>query len=112
MPLHHGNKCRCNHRTSRRITVTNAVRVRLTGLEPAHRKTIDPKSIASTNFATGAWAFLLIICKSDAKGTTKIRNMQGKCKKRCKKFVGMEKKYYLCTRIQDFGGPQSSAGYQ
>jgi hypothetical protein len=28
--------------------------VRLTGLEPAHRKTIDPKSIASTNFATGA----------------------------------------------------------
>ena len=28
--------------------------VRLTGLEPAHRKTPDPKSGASTNFATGA----------------------------------------------------------
>ena len=28
--------------------------VRLTGLEPAHRKTLDPKSSASTNFATGA----------------------------------------------------------
>lgn len=46
--------------------------VRLTGLEPAHRKTIDPKSIASTNFATGAWAFLPKYRKSDAKGTTKI----------------------------------------
>ena len=30
--------------------------VRLTGLEPAHRKTPDPKSGASTNFATGAKA--------------------------------------------------------
>ena len=28
--------------------------VRLTGLEPAHRKTLDPKSSASTNFATDA----------------------------------------------------------
>ena len=28
--------------------------VHLTGLEPAHRKTPDPKSGASTNFATGA----------------------------------------------------------
>ena len=30
--------------------------VRLTGLEPAHRETLDPKSNASTNFATGAIA--------------------------------------------------------
>ena len=28
--------------------------VRVTGLEPAHRKTPDPKSGASTNFATRA----------------------------------------------------------
>ncbi len=37
--------------------------VRLTGLEPAHRKTLDPKSSASTNFATGA--------KNECKGTKK-----------------------------------------
>ena len=37
--------------------------VRLTGLEPAHRKTLDPKSSASTNFATGA--------KNGCKGTKK-----------------------------------------
>ena len=29
--------------------------VRLTGLEPAHRKIPDPKSGASTNSATSAW---------------------------------------------------------
>ena len=28
--------------------------VRLTGIEPARRKTLDPKSSASTNSATGA----------------------------------------------------------
>ena len=28
--------------------------VRLTGLEPAHREILDPKSSASTNSATGA----------------------------------------------------------
>ena len=28
--------------------------VRLTGLEPARRETLDPKSSASTNSATGA----------------------------------------------------------
>ena len=33
--------------------------VRLTGLEPAHRKTPDPKSGASTNFATDATIVLL-----------------------------------------------------
>ena len=31
--------------------------VRLIGLEPTRRKTPDPKSGASTNFATGAAAF-------------------------------------------------------
>ena len=30
------------------------VPVRLTGLEPAHREILDPKSSASTNSATGA----------------------------------------------------------
>ena len=30
--------------------------VRLTGLEPAHRKTLDPKSSASTNLATDAFS--------------------------------------------------------
>ena len=34
--------------------------VRLTGLEPARRETLDPKSSASTNFATGAWQFCFI----------------------------------------------------
>ncbi len=29
--------------------------VRLTGLEPARRETLDPKSSASTNSATGAF---------------------------------------------------------
>ena len=29
--------------------------VRLIGLEPTRRKTLDPKSSASTNFATGAF---------------------------------------------------------
>ena len=32
------------------------ISVRLTGLEPAHRKTLDPKSSASTNFATDAFS--------------------------------------------------------
>ena len=31
--------------------------VRLTGLEPARRETLDPKSSASTNSATGAKVF-------------------------------------------------------
>ena len=31
--------------------------VRLTGLEPARRETLDPKSSASTNSATGAFFF-------------------------------------------------------
>ena len=30
-------------------------KVRLTGLEPARRETLDPKSSASTNSATGAF---------------------------------------------------------
>ena len=30
--------------------------VRLTGLEPARRETLDPKSNASTNSATGAFS--------------------------------------------------------
>ncbi len=33
------------------------VLVRLTGLEPARRETLDPKSNASTNSATGALLF-------------------------------------------------------
>lgn len=40
--------------------MTHPFFVRLTGLEPAHRKTIDPKSIASTNFATGAFAMIIL----------------------------------------------------
>lgn len=38
-------------------------RVRLTGLEPAQRKLLDPKSSASTNSATGAGS----VCKSTNK---------------------------------------------
>ena len=34
---------------------TQYVFVRLTGLEPARRETLDPKSNASTNSATGAF---------------------------------------------------------
>ena len=46
--------------------------VRLTGLEPAHRKTLDPKSSASTNFATDATIvlsqmnYLILFLKSSA----------------------------------------------
>ena len=36
--------------------------VRLIGLEPTRRKTLDPKSSASTNFATGAFCG----CKGNA----------------------------------------------
>ena len=37
--------------------------VRLIGLEPTRRKTPDPKSGASTNFATGARRFCFCCCK-------------------------------------------------
>ena len=43
------------------------MRVRLTGLEPALREKLDPKSSASTNSATGA---LQINKKSGAKGAS------------------------------------------
>lgn len=46
--------------------------MRLTGLEPAHRKTLDPKSSASTNFATGASLY-----KSGAKLQKKNDKMKG-----------------------------------
>ena len=36
------------------FTKTTLSLVRLTGLEPARRETLDPKSNASTNSATGA----------------------------------------------------------
>ena len=36
------------------MRVSLFVSVRLTGLEPARRETLDPKSSASTNSATGA----------------------------------------------------------
>ena len=32
--------------------------VRMTGLEPTRRKTLDPKSSAATNYATSALVFL------------------------------------------------------
>ena len=51
--------------------------VRLTGLEPAHRETLDPKSNASTNFATGAEECL--------KNFAKVRLKYEKCKKKQKK---------------------------
>ena len=51
--------------------------VRLTGLEPAHRETLDPKSNASTNFATGAEECL--------KNSAKVRLKYEKCKKKQKK---------------------------
>ena len=35
--------------------------VRLIGLEPTRRKTLDPKSSASTNSATGAFATAKVI---------------------------------------------------
>ncbi len=46
------------------------LRVRLTGLEPARRETLDPKSSASTNSATGALRSLVSACK----GTKKIKD--------------------------------------
>ena len=53
--------------------------VRLTGLEPAHRETLDPKSNASTNFATGATFF--------SKCCAKVRLNCEKCKKNNKKMI-------------------------
>ena len=44
--------------------------VRLTGLEPAHREILDPKSSASTNSATGASNWVLSVL-SGCKGTKK-----------------------------------------
>ena len=41
--------------------------VRLTGLEPARRETLDPKSSASTNSATGALPFKTLLSFADAK---------------------------------------------
>ncbi len=40
--------------------------VRLTGLEPARRETLDPKSSASTNSATGASVVVKRGCKGSA----------------------------------------------
>ena len=49
--------------------------VRLTGLEPAHRKTPDPKSGASTNFATGAKTQTWQPCRGKTQiAGTKLRN--------------------------------------
>ena len=48
-----------------------SISVRLTGLEPAHREILDPKSSASTNSATGA---CLLFC--GCKGTKKKPNGQ------------------------------------
>ena len=45
--------------------------VRLTGLEPARRETLDPKSSASTNSATGAQLWV-----SECKSTTKNADYQ------------------------------------
>ena len=46
--------------------------VRVTGLEPAHRKTPDPKSGASTNFATRAY----FNYESECKGNNIMANKQ------------------------------------
>ena len=47
--------------------------VRLTGLEPARRETLDPKSNASTNSATGA-RFLPVFVNAGAKVRYLIEN--------------------------------------
>ena len=52
--------------------------MRLIGLEPTRRETPDPKSGASTNFATGAWCklpFLLLPCKDSANRVKKKINL-------------------------------------
>ncbi len=46
--------------------------VRLTGLEPARRETLDPKSSASTNSATGA----SVVVKRGCKGSAFYRTVQ------------------------------------
>ena len=46
--------------------------VRLTGLEPARRETLDPKSNASTNSATGACCIPL--CNTDHKRDKRVQN--------------------------------------
>ena len=39
--------------------------VRLIGIEPTHLAVPDPKSGASTNFATGAWLHFLTVRQGD-----------------------------------------------
>lgn len=46
--------------------------VRMEGLEPPCLAALDPKSSASTNFATSAWSVL--VCNSDAKVSNEILN--------------------------------------
>ena len=48
--------------------------VRLTGLEPARRETLDPKSSASTNSATGAF-FPHFLLSFVLKAVAKVRNI-------------------------------------
>ncbi len=62
MPSNHVNvkgldrQCGIKAKSDVRITLTSdfALKVRLIGLEPTRRETPDPKSGASTNFATSA----------------------------------------------------------
>ena len=59
--------------------------VRLTGLEPAHRETLDPKSNASTNFATGA-AFFSFLRNRFSNSAAKVQISEQNTKQKEKFF--------------------------
>ena len=62
--------------------------VRLTGIEPALREKLDPKSSASANSATGAFAVAKVSIKNE---TTAVQKPQ-------KRFLKAEKKRFLIGR--------------
>ena len=72
--------------------------MRLTGLEPARRETLDPKSSASTNSATGACleSFVEFAVFAAAKVILFVEIAKLFFKK-LYLFGGLEKKLYLCV---------------
>ena len=78
------------------MSISSFLLVRLTGLEPARRETLDPKSSASTNSATGAASFEVFAVFAAAKVILFVEIAKLFFKKLCL-FGGLEKKLYLCV---------------
>ncbi len=59
-----------------------SIKVRLTGLEPARRETLDPKSSASTNSATGALFTRFVVLYKSRKAERLVSKAGAKVQKR------------------------------